>query len=127
MTEPSVAPPKTVPFRISATREGSSIEVDGVDVAPQTGAFTLTVQAGRPPVLTIFGAAEGEIDVEGVVEVKVDRDEREAIAAFLDSIDPAELERLSIPVGRALGLRGSFAPAYVAILRCWALGEPLPT
>lgn len=80
-------------FAITATPLGGTITVNGEDVTDLVGIAELRVADGQPTVLTLHHAAEGVIEGEGIVHI-VDgpADDGEIICAFLDGIDPAQLD-----------------------------------
>lgn len=112
---------RLIPFRLDMAEVGGTLTVDGADVTGKVGALSVQMQAGRPPQLTLYGVAEGAIAADGVVVVKNDLDAREAIIAFLDAVDPEELDRVATAEARAY--EGSQMSAVLAVLRRWAGGQ----
>lgn len=82
-------------FAIVTGPDSTTIEVDGEDVSRKVTAARLDITP-TGAVLTLAGPAAGEIDGVALVQVESAQPPGEAIAAFLASIDPGELERVAL-------------------------------
>lgn len=89
------------PFRVvlPPTLGGdATVELDGRDVTKDVTLRSVAVQGSPRDVTTVWLeiAGEGTIEGEGIVHVARAGQEPEVIRAFLDRIDPGELERISL-------------------------------
>lgn len=110
-------------FKISADDAGrGQVVVNGDDVSRLVGAYSVTHQAGKPPTLTLqLRPGVGDIEGVGIVQVVKADDERNAILAFLDAVNPEELEQLTL-AGLGMG-EGSATPRMIEVLKGWASGD----
>ena len=95
------------------------VEVNGVDVSKQVSGVAVVSEVGSPTVATLrHVAGRAEITGEGVVHVTAAEGD---VVSFLDHIDTAELERLTLE--RLEFGSGSPIAEALQLLRKWARGE----
>lgn len=114
-----------VPIRIDARPIGHSIEVNGQDVTGMVAAAELHLADNQPSVLTLHLIADGTIEGDAIVRTveQVPTDDGQAIAGFLDQIDPDELEHIALQTADA---SCSSTKVMLQVLACWAKGEKWP-
>jgi hypothetical protein len=78
-------------FEIDVSAPRPTVVIDGEDVAGRIQGFRLDAGV-KGTVLTLFGAADGTIVGEGLVQVAIESDPQDAIATFLRSVSPKMLE-----------------------------------
>ncbi len=94
------------PFRIDAQPVGGRITINGEDVTDRVAAAELRVGRYDPTVLTLHHLdGAGPIEGEGIVQVVEadDRDDADIICAFLEQIDPVQLEQDALMAQTAAG------------------------
>lgn len=109
---------------LDASGRASKIEINGTDVAQSHRVASVAVQ-GRTnelPRVYLELSAEGHIEGEGIVEVRLPaEDDRSSIVDFLSSIDPEALEKEALD---RVGFGDSSAtPIMLQILAEWANGD----
>lgn len=118
---------KVLPIRYAPSGELGELEVDGHDLSRLVSRVSIDHAAGEFPRVYLElkkGTPVEEVALEGVVHVKetVLQDPAEACLAFLEPIDPGELERACL-AAMELGGAQSFGDAALAVLRGWARGD----
>lgn len=119
-TEPD--PPLPVTIRVE-DGTGASVVIGGQELGHQLAGFSVEHASGVP-VVTIVPASP-DIRVEGLAEVVVGRppDPGEAAAAFLEAIDPGELERTALARMDLDGRPYGMTSAILRQLGEWARGD----
>lgn len=112
--------------RVSITTDGykASIVVDGIELSKQLGGYQIEHRAEQPPMIVLFPKDFTQVEFEGMATVAVadQTPPGEAIAAFLEGIDPAALDRAVL--NRDLdGSSNELTKAMLAQLIGWALGR----
>lgn len=110
-------------FSITTDAVGpGTVVVNGEDVSDRIAGVAVVAEAGQPTIVTLRQPpAAGEISGEGIVRVQ-QQDAGDGVLAFLEDIDPKELERVTL--GRLGGLC-SRTPIAEALeqLKEWARGS----
>lgn len=108
-------------FTIAARPDSSQVAVDG---EPVGGVLAYRVEADsdrRVPVLTLWMDAEGDLKMEGIVRIAdPSLDQGDIVAAFLDNIDPNELEKVAL---RDHAMGTTLTGKMLQILARWARGD----
>lgn len=111
----------TASFRLIVGPVGlGSVEVNGEDISNLVSGAAVVAEVDQPTVVTLRHVGDtAEISGQGIVQVRPAGD-TDGIAAFLESIDPKELERVVL---EGLG-PGSGSPIAEALdhLKRWARG-----
>ncbi|WP_425834179.1 hypothetical protein [Streptomyces fractus] len=84
--------------RISTKAKLASVEIDGRRLEDALGGFSISHAVGEYPQVILYAAPHAEADFEGLARVAVADAAQPgpAAAAFLEAIDPAELERAAL-------------------------------
>lgn len=83
-----------LPFRIDTSPLGTQVVVDGRDVTAHVDAVAFTAAVGDPPCLTLHCApGAGVLAGHAVIHVSEPGLDPDAVCAWLDDLDPDELER----------------------------------
>jgi hypothetical protein len=121
-------PAKVLPVRyVQESAIQGRVEVAGHDVSAQVSRVSIDHRAGQLPQVFLElrpGLDAGAIEVEGVVHVtrEVRQDPMDAALAFLEPVDPAELERCAL-AAMEMGGPQTFGQAALEVLRGWARGD----
>ncbi|MER5277808.1 hypothetical protein ABT025_18895 [Streptomyces sp. NPDC002809] len=125
MSAPSMADePRHV--RITADGVTGSIAIDGTDISRSVQGYSLQHEVGAAPVLLLHTTPHRGLDFEGLAHVAVaapEQDDGQVIAAFLQNIDPAALERAALERDDLDGSRHELAVAMLRQLADWAQGR----
>lgn len=109
---------KPVPFRIHADPLGGNIEIDGTDLTEHVAAFDLHVGQTEPSILSLhLIPGHGPIQGEALIHIADDSDPGDLICAFLDTIDPGELDQHALNNADA---SSNLTEAMIATLKQWA-------
>lgn len=109
------------PFSIEASPVGGTVTVAGEDVSERVSALSVVMGAQTPTVLTLeMRPGVGRIEGEGIVQVSSGTD-GEAVAEWLEGIDPGQLQRDALALGPA-ALASGMAPALLQALAAYARG-----
>jgi hypothetical protein len=93
MVRMGLAPDPFSRFSINLDDAGrGEVVIDGVDVTEKVGALRFECSS-KGPLLTLFGAATGEIQGVGVVHTVADGDGRTYCENFLRQIDADSIDR----------------------------------
>lgn len=115
------------PLVVHATGGRTVVAVDDVEVSRHVAGYVIEQRMGEPPVvvLHLVPGSEGLLEFDGLarVAVGVPPDPGPAAAAFLEAIDPAELERAALARPDLAGDRHGLTRAMLDQLREWARGE----
>ncbi|MET9053294.1 hypothetical protein ABZW50_19330 [Streptomyces bacillaris] len=124
MTAPSMADePRHV--RITADGGTGRVVIDGTDISRGLQGYNLQHQVGGPPVLVLHTNPHRGLDFEGLAHVAVaapEQDEGDLVAAFLQNVDPAALERAALARDDLDGTRHELTVAMLKQLIDWARG-----
>jgi len=102
----------------------ASVVVDGVDMSNRLAGYQVEHHAGQAPLLVLFPRAGTDAQFDGMATVMVAAQEApgEAIAEFLQAVDPAALDRAAL--NRDLdGSSNELTKAMLAQLVDWARGK----
>ncbi|MFF2731780.1 hypothetical protein ACFVS9_28215 [Streptomyces sp. NPDC058008] len=125
MTAPSMADqPRHV--RITADGVAAKVAIDGTDVSRSLQGYSLQHQVGAAPLLVLHTAPHQGLDFEGLAHVAVAAPEQadgDLVAAFLQNIDPAALERAALERDDLDGGRHELTVAMLRQLADWAQGR----
>lgn len=126
MTAPSMADePRHV--RITADGTAGSVSIDGADISRSLQGYSLQHQVGAAPILMLHTVPHRGLDFEGLAHVAVappEQDEGELVAAFLQNVDAAALERAALARDDLDGGRHELTTAMLRQLSDWAQGRP---
>lgn len=109
---------------LDALGRDGKIEINGTDVARSMRVTSVAVQGrlGETPRVFLECVAEGHIEGEGIVEVRLPaEDDRASIIAFLEGVDPEALEKAVLE--KSDWGSGSGMALALHILVGWARGD----
>ena len=111
-------------IHLPAAGRGARIVVNGEDVSDRCSRVAVESAAGEVTRVYLTSFAEGRIQGEGVVEVRIpaDVDQREAVLEFLDNLDPSVIEQeVLASMGGLDG--GSTGEAFLTVLKGYVRGD----
>ncbi|TXS68940.1 hypothetical protein [Streptomyces sp. sk2.1] len=112
--------------RITADGVMGKVEIDGADISRSIRGYELQHQVGGPPVLVLHTVPHRGLDFEGLAHVAVappKQDEGELVAAFLQNVDAAALERAALARDDLDDSRHELTVAMLQQLADWAQGR----
>ncbi|GEM_PF-7107365 len=112
-----------VPFRIQSDPIGGRIEINGHDITNNIEGVELYVGHDRASILRVY-AVPGTGVIEGAALVEQVADTSEVISAFLEAIDPDELDRDALANADA---STNLTATMLTILKHYATGRACQT
>ncbi|MGW1468555.1 hypothetical protein ACWCPT_29940 [Streptomyces sp. NPDC002308] len=126
MTAPSMGD-KPRQVRITADGFTGRVEIDGTDISKSLRGYSLQHEVGGPPVLMLHTVPHRGLDFNGLAHVAVaapEQDDGQVIAAFLQNVDAAALERAALNRDDLDGSSHELTRAILQQLADWAQGRP---
>lgn len=101
-----------------------AVQVDGISLPP-LARVTVDWREDSPPNLYLEAQGSGKITGEGVITQVIHEptDQREAVAAWLANLDPAELEQAMLARGGGFAAAETTGEACLNTLREWAQSD----
>jgi hypothetical protein len=124
MTTPTLGDDTQRSVRITTNGLRGTIEVDGADMSNDLAGYALDHRAGQPATLVLYAAPTCTVEFDGLATVVVadTRADGQAIAEWLDGIDPAALSRAALDRDDLDGGRNELTVAMLRQLSDWARG-----
>ena len=115
------------PRRVSITADGPTARVllDDTEISRDIRGYSLEHRPGEYPMVVLYTRPGTEAAFEGMAMVAVGQqaDPGEAIAAFLQNIDPAALQRAALNRNDLDGTPSELTTAMLRQLADWAQGK----
>ncbi|MGW0822518.1 hypothetical protein [Streptomyces sp. NPDC002845] len=116
------------PVKVAASGHSAVVEIDGHDVSELLAAYTITHRASEVAEMVVWLSASASAGTvfDGTARVVVGEppDPGPAAAAFLEAIDPRELETAALARHDLMdGRPHELTRVMLAQLREWALGQ----